>query len=141
LILLLERTHRRKRRGVKLVGRRTALNVVQKLPGLTFADNPVIVGVTAIDIYTVPTGRKALLTSLFTRLVSLGAGTLITFQLITPTNLRLVRTTVAETVLTEKLTNTTGILMQAGTIIRLDGDSGADNSSVGFDIKVEETSA
>lgn len=124
-----------------MVGRRTALNVVQKLPGLTFADNPVIVGVTAIDIYTVPAGRKALLKSLFTRLVSLGAGTLITFQLITPTNLRLVRTTVAETVLTEKLTNTSGILMQAGTIIRLNGDSGADNSSVGYDIKIEETSA
>jgi len=126
---------------VKLVGRRTALNQVQKIPGLTFAANPVIVGTTAIDIYTVPTARKALLKSLFTRLVSLGAGTLITFQLITPTNLRLVRTTVAETVLTEKLTNTNGILLQAGTILRLDGDSGADNSSVGYDVKIEETRA
>lgn len=126
---------------VKLVGRRTALNVIQKIPGITFAANPVIVGTTAIDIYTVPAGRKALLKSMFTRLVSLGANTLITFQLITPTNLRLERTTVPETVLTEKLTNTSGILMQAGTIIRLDGDNGADNGSVGYDIKVEETSA
>jgi len=139
--LLLERTRKRKYLGLKLVGKRVALNSVQKIPGLTFADNPVIVGVTPIDIYTVPAGRKALLKSMFTRLVSLGAGTLITFQLITPTNLRLVRTTVPETVLTEKLTNTNGILLQTGTIIRLDGDSGADNSSVGYDIKVEETSA
>jgi len=124
-----------------LVGKRTALNAVQKIPGLTFAANPAIVGVTPIDIYTVPPGRKAMLKSMFTRFVSVGAGTLITFQLITPTNLRLERTTAVEPVLTEKLINTTGILMQAGTIIRLDGDSGADNSSVGYDIKVEETAA
>jgi len=124
-----------------LVGRRTALNTVQKLPGLTFADNPVIVGVAAIDIYTVPANRKALFTSMFTRLVSLGTNTQITFQLITPTNLRLVRTTVPETVLTEKLTNTNGLLLQAGTIIRLNGDGAGNNGSVGYDIKVEETSA
>jgi len=126
---------------VRLVGRRTALNRVQKIPGLTFEDNPVIVGVVAIDIYTVPAGRKALLESLFTRLVSLGTNTQITFQLVTPTNLRLVRTTVPETVLTEKLTNTTGILLQAGTILRLDGDGAGNNGSVGYDIKIEETSA
>lgn len=124
-----------------MVGKRTALNVVQKLPGLTFADNPIIVGVVAIDIYTVPTGRKAMLKSMFTRPVSFGTNTFMQFQLITPTALRLERVTVAETVLTEKLPNTTGILMQAGTIIRLDGDGAANNGSMGYDIKVEETSA
>lgn len=133
--------HRKNYREVKLVGKRTALNVVQKLPGLTFADNPVIVGVVAIDIYTVPAGRKAMLRSLFTRAVSFGTNTFMQFQLVTPTNLRLERATVAETVLTEKLINSNGILMQAGTIIKLDGDGAGNNGSMGYDIKVEETLA
>lgn len=124
-----------------MVGRRTALNVVQKIPGLTFADNPIIVGLVAIDIYTVPVGRKAMLRSLFTRAVSFGSNTFMQFQLVTPTSLRLERATLVELVLTEKLVNSTGILMQAGTIIRLDGDAALNNGSMGYDIKVEETSA
>lgn len=124
-----------------MVTKTVAKNVIQKLPGLTFADNPVIVGLTAIDIYTVPAGRKSLLTSLFSRAVSFGANTFMRFSLITPTVLRLENATAPETVLTEKLINTNGILLQAGTIIRLDGDAAANNGSMGFDIKVEETAA
>lgn len=124
-----------------MVTKLVAKNVIQKLPGLTFADNPNTVGVTAIDIYTVPAGRKSLLTSLFSRAVSFGTNVFMQFSLITPTVLRLERATAPETVLTEKLINTNGILLQAGTIIRLDGDGGANNGSMGFDIKVEETAA
>jgi len=124
-----------------LVGRRTALNVVQKIPGITFTDNPIVVGVVAIDIYTVPTNHKAMLKSLFTRAVSFGTNTFMQFQLVTlaGVNLRLERATVVETALTEKLVNSTGILLQAGTIIRLNADGVANNGSMGYDIKIEET--
>ena len=124
-----------------MVGRRTALNVVQKIPGITFTDNPIVVGVVAIDIYTVPTNHKAMLKSLFTRAVSFGTNTFMQFQLVTlaGVNLRLERATVVETALTEKLVNSTGILLQAGTIIRLNADGVANNGSMGYDIKIEET--
>lgn len=117
------------------------MNVVQKIPGITFTDNPIVVGVVAIDIYTVPTNHKAMLKSLFTRAVSFGTNTFMQFQLVTlaGVNLRLERATVVETALTEKLVNSTGILLQAGTIIRLNADGVANNGSMGYDIKIEET--
>lgn len=125
-----------------MVGKRGALNQVQKIAGFNFAANPVVVGVTAIDIYTVPAGRKAILKSMFTRPVSFGTNTFMRFSLIvTGATLRLENVTGTETVLTEKLPNTTGILMNAGDIIRLDGDGAGDNGSMGYDIKVEETNA
>lgn len=121
-----------------MVRQTIALNQLQHNPKINVNGNPVNVGVTGQNIYTVPAGKKAVLNSLFTRLVSLGTGTFIRFNIISTVTSRLVNTTVPETVLTEKLVGTSGIEMNAGDDVQLIGDGAGDNSSVGFSLTVEE---
>lgn len=121
-----------------MVRQTIALNQLQHNPKINVNGNPVTVGVTPQNIYTVPAGKKAVLNSLFTRLVSLGTGTFIRFNIVSTVTSRLVNTTVPETVLTEKLVGTSGIEMNAGDDVQLIGDGAGDNSSVGFSLTVEE---
>lgn len=121
-----------------MVRQTIALNQLQHNPKINVNGNPVNVGVTGQNIYTVPAGKKAVLNSLFTRLVSLGTGTFIRFNIVSTVTSRLVNTTVPETVLTEKLVGTSGIEMNAGDDVQLIGDGAGDNSSVGFSLTVEE---
>jgi len=109
------------------------------IPTFRIEANPVVIGTTVHNIHTVPAGKKAILSSLFTRLVSLGGNVLIRFQIVGAVTSRIVETTVPETILTEKLSNTTGIELDAGDILQLVGDSGSDNGSVGYIAKLQET--
>lgn len=126
--------------GLSITFRSTAKNVSQKINEISIADNPVSVGVTSQNVYTVPAGKKAKINSLFARAVSFGTNTFMRFSILSSgPAARLVNETSPETILTEKLGQTSGIEIDATDRISLDGDGAGNNGSMGFRITIQET--
>jgi len=97
----------------------------------------IIIGTTVVTLYTVPTGKQALITSLLSRVTGMGSNTAIS---ITVDAVSIKRVTAAETVATESSPGG-GILMNAGEVIIYLGNNAADDGAGTFFISIKEFDA
>jgi len=114
-----------------------ARNAQQKILEQSVKGNSNIIGTTIVVLYTVPSGKKAIITSASFRLVSVGANTDLDIDI---GNERFVRTQTTSLFMVD-LPTAIGKELDAGDTIELMGDSGSDNGSMNFFFTFKELPA
>lgn len=117
-----------------LVGRTRALNAPQIIPDTNIIGTKANVGTTQSIIYTVPAGKKAIITKYLTKMIALGANTFIaprinTFK--TRGNVTIVETVYVD----EKMDR---LVLLAGDTANFIGDNAANNGTIDFIFAIQE---
>lgn len=117
--------------------KKQSLNSIQKTDvNNQVTGTTVLIGTTAVILYTCPTGKRALVKSFKITPTGFGAGTFIdAYKSTTPIK----RYTAMATAMDEIAGQ--GILLVAGQTLRLKGDSAANNESADYDISMQELPA
>lgn len=120
-----------------MVGTITPLGTAQVIPDKSNNGTSVIIGTTAVTIYTCPTGKKSIIKSLSFAGTSYGAGTYIR-SLVNGIETR--RATVIEVAQVNSLP-AGQIILTAGQTVTLVGDSAANNESAEYNVTYQELPA
>lgn len=121
-----------------MVGTLTPLGNTQVIPDKSVNGSSTVIGTTPVTLYTCPTGKKAKITAASFAGTSYGAGTYIRL-LINGVEMR--RATTIENAQVNALTGSNSIILTAGQIIVLTGDSGANNQSAEYNVTYQELPA
>ncbi len=120
-----------------MVGTLTPLGTNQVISDLSINGTSVVIGTTAVTLYTCPANKKAIIKSFSFAGTSFGAGTYIK-SLVNAIETR--RTIIIETQQVNSL-GSGQIIVTAGQTVQLKGDSGANNESAEYNLTYQELPA